>query len=262
MLERVSADGHLEDNSMKPLIRNFLLGLLYAAFSGTVAAAENVEAELAESVSKQFPGSNIEHVAPSPIPGIYEVSVGGELIYVTPDAQFAFVGRLFDLHNQADLSEPVRAQLRVKSLDAVPESQMVIFEPVGGTKYTITTFTDVDCPYCRKMHSEIDQLTAAGVRVRYLLFPRTQVGSPSYLKAVSVWCAEDRNSAMTRAKQGENLEERACPNPVDEHIALAKRLGLTGTPMTITEFGERLNGYVQADQLVARLQAAHVSQSE
>lgn len=221
--------------------RNFLLGMLAAAVIGTVTAAAPVETELAELVSKQFPGADIEHVAPSPIPGIYEVSVGGELIYVTPDAHFAFIGRLFDLQRQKDLSEPVRAQLRVRTLDEVPENKMIIFEPEGETKYTITTFTDVDCPYCRKMHSEMDQLAAAGVRVRYLLFPRTEVGAPSYLKAVSVWCAEDRNEAMTRAKRGETLEERSCPNPVDAHMRLANRLGLTGTPMTITESGEQLN---------------------
>ena len=127
---------------MLTTVRNFSLGLLTVA--GTVAVAASDEADIAERVSKQFPGAEIEHVAPSPISGLYEVSVSGELLYVTPDAQFAFVGRLFDLNRQEDLSEPVRGQLRLKTLAQVPEEKMIIFEPEGETKYTITTFTDVE----------------------------------------------------------------------------------------------------------------------
>jgi thiol:disulfide interchange protein DsbC len=60
---------------------------------------------------------------------------------------------------------------------------------------------------------------------------------------------------LTIAKAGEELELRDCPNPVKEHVVLAQRLGLTGTPMTITDSGEQLNGYVPTNDLVARLQA-------
>jgi len=246
-------------NSAKRLAKVTLV-LSLIAFSS--ALAESEEGQIARAISERFPGSAPDHIAASPVPGIYEVSLDGELIYVTPDARFAFTGRLFDLERRADLSEPVVGKLRLSALDVVPEDKMIIFEPEGPAKHTITTFTDVDCPYCRKMHKEIGQLTDAGVRVRYLLYPRTAVGSPSYLKAVSVWCSDDRNEAMTRAKLGETPRELDCPNPVIEHMQLANRLGLTGTPMTITDAGERLNGYLPANQLVARLEATKQAQSQ
>ena len=238
------------------------VALALCLFVVSAANAESEEGRVAGAIAKRFPGSTPEHIAPSPVPGIYEVSIDGDLIYVTPDARFAFAGRLFDLERRADLTEPVVGTLRLKSLGSVPEEKMIIFEPDGEATHTITTFTDVDCPYCRKMHKEIDQLTGAGVRVRYLLYPRTAVGSPSYLKAVSVWCSDDRKEAMTQAKLGETPEPRDCPNPVIEHMQLANRLGLTGTPMTITDSGERLNGYLPADSLVAGLEAAKQTPSQ
>jgi thiol:disulfide interchange protein DsbC len=244
--------------------RVFLAATAFAPLllAASAANGESEEGRVAGAIAKRFPGSTAEHIAPAPVPGFYEVSIDGELIYVTPDARFAFAGRLFDLEQRKDLTEPVVGTLRLKSIDSVPEEKMIIFEPDGEPVHTITTFTDVDCPYCRKMHKEIDQLTDAGVRVRYMLFPRTAVGSPSYLKAVSVWCSDDRKNAMTQAKLGETPEARDCPNPVIEHMQLANRLGLTGTPMTITDAGERLNGYLPADSLVARLEAAKQKPSQ
>ncbi len=246
------------NHAARPLLPALALMILPAIS----VAAGSPEGELAKRIGERFPGSNPEHIAPSPVSGIYEVSLGGELIYVTPDGRFAFTGRLFDLERRADLSEPVLAGLRLKMLDAVPENEMIIFEPNGKAAHTITTFTDVDCPYCRKMHQEIDQLTAAGIRVRYLMFPRTAVGSPSFVKAISVWCADDPRDAMTRAKLGEIPAKRECPNPVIEHMQLANRLGLTGTPMTVTDSGERLDGYVAADQLIRRLNADKLEKVE
>lgn len=247
---------------MNRMMQTLAVALTLTSLTVGIAHAESVEGQIAEQILKRFPGAALEHIAPAPIPGLYEVSLGGDLIYVSADTRFALSGRLFDLENKADLTEPVLAGLRLNAIDGVPENKMIIFEPEGSTEHTITTFTDVDCPYCRKMHKEIGQLTDAGVRVRYLLFPRTAVGSPSYRKSVSVWCADDRNDAMTKAKSGEEPEARDCPNPVDEHMKLARRLGLKGTPMTITDSGEQLNGYVPADQLVAQLQSTKQAQAE
>ena len=114
------------------------------------------------------------------------------------------------------------------------------------SQYTISTFTDSDCPYCRKMHKEIGQLTDAGLRLRYMLFPRTEVGWPSYVKAISAWCADKRQEVMTRAKLGEIPELPECENPVMKHMQLARSLVLHKPPMTITDRGKKLDGYPPA----------------
>jgi len=231
------------------------VALLVAA---TLPAAADTAAELAQlraALLERFPNAVPDHVEPSPVPGLYEVILQGNLLYFTPDAALAFRGTLFDVENRRDLSDPVLAKVRMERLAKLPESKMIIFEPEGEVRHTITTFTDADCPYCRRMHAEIDELLGGGIRVRYLLFPRTGIDSESYNKAVSVWCAPDRNEELTLAKQGVEPEARACDNPVQEHMALASELGLTGTPMTVTDSGERIMGYVPAPDLIARLDA-------
>lgn len=138
---------------------------------------------------------------------------------------------------------------------------MIIYEPAGEVKDTVTTFTDIDCPFCRKMHREMAEMNALGIRVRYMLFPRAGIPSASYEKAVSVWCAPDQHSAMSRAKAGEIPEKRTCENPVAEHMALARRMGLTGTPFTITDSGRVISGYRPARELLESLDADKVMAS-
>ncbi len=238
------------------------------AFSGNaMAEAQELEQnsrQLFEQITSQLyerlPGIVIRDVGKTPIDGIYQVSLDKGVIYISSDGRYVFNGKLIDLELGRDLTELVVARQRLEQLAAVPESDMIIYEPRGDTTHTITTFTDVDCPYCRKMHREMSQLNDAGVRVRYLLYPRTGVGSPSYKKAVSVWCADDQRVEMDLAKAGETPKARECPNPVNEHIALGQRLGLTGTPMTITDTGERIVGYVPAQELVRRLETTKLAQ--
>jgi len=114
-------------------------------------------------------------------------------------------------------------------------------------------FTDIDCGYCRKLHGEIDQFNAKGITVRYLAFPRSGIGAPSYNKAVSVWCDKDPQAAMTRAKNGETLPKADCDNPVKEQYELGQLIGVQGTPAIIMEDGALLPGYVPAAKLAAAL---------
>ncbi|WP_306304412.1 thioredoxin fold domain-containing protein [Methylogaea oryzae] len=129
---------------------------------------------------------------------------------------------------------------------------MIVFA-AKQPKYVVSIFTDIDCGYCRKLHSEIEQYLAEGITVRYLFFPRAGRDSDSYRKAVSVWCAKDRNAALTRAKRDEKVESKECDNPVDEHMSLGIAMGANGTPMIVTEGGEIIPGYVNAKQLAKML---------
>ena len=103
------------------------------------------------------------------------------------------------METRDNLTEAQRTQARVALINAVPESQMVIFSP-KNPQYTITVFTDVDCGYCRKLHSQIAEFNKLGVRVRYMFYPRTGPNTESWRKAEVVWCSANRNEALTRAK--------------------------------------------------------------
>jgi thiol:disulfide interchange protein DsbC len=138
--------------------------------------------------------------------------------------------------------------VRKAALDKIGEQDMIVFK-APNSKYTVSVFTDIDCGYCRKLHSEIDQYLAQGITVRYLFFPRAGKGSESYNKAVAVWCAADKNKALTAAKKGDAFDIKSCDNPVDKHMQLGEDFGMTGTPMIVTAKGNILPGYVPAAQL-------------
>ncbi len=242
-------------------MRHVLLTLLtLSGIPAFAASGDDIELEgLVEILSQRIPGVGAEQIAPTPIPSLYEVNVGSGVFYVTQDGRYALSGSLIEWDTGRNLTEQALSKGRLSLLETIPESKMIVFEPTGEARHTITTFTDIDCPYCRKMHAEMAELNDLGIRVRYMLFPRTGVDSPSYDKAVSVWCATDRQTELTQAKNGVTPPARECENPVEEHMALAEQLGLRGTPMTITDGGETIMGYVPARDLRDRVDRSKAS---
>lgn len=229
--------------SMKK-ISYFLLAAAMS-MSGTGFADE---AAIKKALGEFMPGASVDSVKPTEIKGLYEVITGGNIFYTSEDGRYLLQGQLFDAVAKKNITENKLADVRKIALDKVGEKNMIIFKP-ALSKHTVSVFTDIDCGYCRKLHSEIDQYMAQGITVRYLFFPRAGKGSDSYSKAVSVWCAADRQKALTAAKNGESLDSKTCDNPVDQHMELGEAFGMSGTPMIVTEKGNILPGYVPAAQL-------------
>lgn len=212
-----------------------------------------VQADVRTDLVKKFPGATVDDLRPTPMQGIFELRRGGDIVYVSEDGRYALMGDLYDLKSNSNLSETRRRGLRKELLAAVPDSQTLIFSP-KDPKYTINVFTDVDCAYCRKLHSQIAEYNRLGVRVRYLFFPRTGPDTESWHKAESVWCAADRNEALTRAKRGEAIKSRPCgQTPVAKEYQLGEDLGIQGTPAIVLANGEMLPGYVPPAMLVDHL---------
>jgi thiol:disulfide interchange protein DsbC len=204
-------------------------------------------------VASRIPGAKPEDLRATPVPNIYELTRGSEIGYVTADGKYAFGGDLVDLAKNDDLTEDHRRNLRVAEIGAIPESQMVIFGP-KDPKYTITVFTDVDCAYCRQLHSQIADYNRLGIRVRYLFYPRTGPNTESWTKAEEVWCSADRNDALTRAKLGQPLKAKPCAdNPVARTYALGRSFGLDGTPSIVTANGQMFGGYLPPAELLQEL---------
>ncbi len=237
---------------MNPLYKYTLLAASLCAFT-SASANEAVKAALA----KAMPTVKIESLAPSQVPGLQEVVIPGAIFYVSDDGKYLLQGHLINIEAKKDITEEKLAALRLKALKAVGEENMIIFK-AKKPKHKVFIFTDIDCGYCRKLHSEIDQYLAAGISIQYLFFPRAGKGSESYDKAVSVWCAKDRKKALTAAKLGTNPEKKTCDNPVDKHMELAELFEARGTPMIVTEKGNILPGYVSADKLLKVLESESV----
>lgn len=205
---------------------------------------------------KIMPGSKPDEFRLSPIAGLYEYAHGAEIIYISADGKFVIDGDLFQLgvEPEINLSENRRREARLALIRDWPDTQMLIFG-AQGLRHTITVFTDVDCTYCRKLHSEMAKYNALGIRVRYLFFPRTGPKSDSWDKAIAVWCSNNRNETLTRSKKGERIESVKCSNPVQKSYDLGKAMGLQGTPAILTPNGDFIAGYVPPAMLIKRLES-------
>ncbi len=234
---------------MKNLIS--ILSLILTVLLMPVVKAD--EAAVKKAITQSMPTAKIESIKPSEIKGLYEVVVGATIFYVSDNGKYLLQGRLIDVANRVDLTEQKLSSTRKAALSKIGEDNMIVFKPKIG-KYEVYIFTDIDCGYCRKLHSEIDQYMAEGIKINYLFFPRAGKGSDSYNKAVSVWCAKDRNAALTSAKKDEKLDSKTCNNPIDKHMELAAEFEVKGTPMIVTENGNIYPGYLPPKQLVEALQ--------
>ena len=206
------------------------------------------------AISPQMP---IDSVSASKVPWLFQISLkDGSILYTDKNGDFLFAGQVFELREGRfnNLTENSKKKNRLALLSFSPESEMIIFPSKTPLPLaTITVFTDIDCGYCRKLHREVGMLNHLGVKVRYLAFPRAGVGSDSYDKIVSVWCAEDPLDALTRAKIGEEIGARNCDNPVKKHLQLGKKIGVSGTPAIFFEDGTLQPGYLEAAKMAKLL---------
>jgi thiol:disulfide interchange protein DsbC len=242
------------------LFANVSLATLLAT---SVAAAEpaapakaadqkSADATIRAALAKKFPDMKVDEVRSSPMAGIYEVVMGGEVAYISADGRFLIAGDMYEIDSRTNVTEAGRQKTRVQALSKLDEKDMIVFKP-QKVKYTITVFTDVECGYCRKLHSEIAQLNDRGVQVRYLAYPRAGPGTEDWAKMEAVWCSTDRKKAITDAKAGKTVKAQQCATPVAKQYRLGEQLGVRGTPAIFTETGEYIGGYLAPDQMVSRL---------
>jgi thiol:disulfide interchange protein DsbC len=209
------------------------------------------DAAIRESLTKVVPGVKISAIRPSPLAGIREVVVEGQILYVSNDGKLLFQGSIIDLNTRTNLTEISEAGERRTILAAVPAAQKISFAP-AKPKYRVTVFTDIDCGYCRKLHEQITEYNKLGIAVDYLFYPRAGIGSESFQKAVNVWCAPDRKVAMTTSKAGKTLPKKNCTNFVSADFTLGQKIGVDGTPAVYAANGAQIGGYLSpADMLKA-----------
>lgn len=229
---------------MKSVYRIIIGAVAVLVAASAMADRAGDEAAIRRSLGDFKP----ESIQPTPVAGIYEVVIGPHVVYVSGDGRYMFQGELIDVNKRQSLTEPRRRQIVKNLVDAVSEDDMIIYEP-AKTRHTITVFTDIDCGYCRKLHNEMQSYLDAGIRVRYMFYPRAGVGSQSWRKAEAVWCAKDRRAALTAAKNNKPIEMKTCDNPLKEHMHLVDELGARGTPFIVLEDGETQPGYLPAAQM-------------
>ena len=233
-----------------------------SAMSGVVSEPLAVDnpaiKKLISTLQLKLPELQFDSVLETPVLDVYELLVGTQVLYVTADAKYIFSGDLIDVGTQTNLSDQRKGRIYIDNLAALGEENMLIFPAISKQDQirTITVVTDSTCPYCSRLHEEIDVLLSAGVSVRYLLFPRAGLKSSAYDELQSVWCADDRQQALTDAKARKGVPEKTCENPIADHVAFAQNAGFRGTPTIILDSGAVVPGYRPAQQILRMLESS------
>lgn len=229
-----------------------LTGLLVAAGVSAATPEETVR----KAMGALAPNVKIDAVQDSAVPGFYEAIAGGEFVYVTKDGKYIIDGNAYDVEAKHDLTADARARIRKDALDKVGPDKRIVFSPPAplAPKHTITVFTDVDCPFCRRFHQQIAAYNAKGIAVDYLFYPLS-IHPGADKKAEAVWCSQDRPNAFTAAMSGKDPGKATCANPVGELTDLAKNLGIGGTPTVIASDGTQISSQIamSPDRLAAEL---------
>lgn len=218
------------------------------------SAEESTELEqVRQKVAESFDLIDPEHVNPSPVDGWYTIQKGSIVAYITGDGRYLLQGDLIDLDRQVNLTEASRNDARRDLMASVTEEEVITFSP-AKVEYRVSVFTDVDCTYCRRLHNQIDEYLAHGIEVRYLLYPRNGPASRAWSTSEDVWCASDRNNALTMAKLDREFESATCDSSmIQQHYVMGRDVGLSGTPAIVLDDGTLISGYLEPDQLKARL---------
>ena len=246
---------------MPHLFKSLLLAACFlAAFAVGAEDAPSEEGaddatRIAECMAEQ--GLPAESVVPAKSSGLFEVAVqGGDYLYVTPDCRYFVFGNLYEIQDDRRLvavTEDRRNAKRREIVAGIADADAVVFSPDDEAQASVVVFTDTDCGYCRQMHRQMAEYNALGLEIRYVAYPRAGVGSPTYDRMVSAWCAEDPLDALTRLKNDEGIPPRTCVNPVAAQYEIGQQVGLTGTPTIVLADGRMLPGYASPAQLAELL---------
>ena len=215
------------------------------------------EDSMTRLLQQRLGNAKIDDVRETAVDNIWQVRIGNQYLYLVDDGKFALTGDLIDLENGRNLTEQSRRVSTLETISGFADEDLIIFAASGEPRATLTVFTDTSCPYCQKLHGEIDKLQQAGITVRYLPYPRGGSNGPGYATLKSVWCAEDRNQALTDAKNNrfEGLPPGDCAQSamIDRGYRAGNQIGIKGTPALIKSNGEKIEGYVPYAELIPQL---------
>jgi len=225
------------------------MGQCFAEVQSTALKEE--KGKIKKQVETAFPELVIDSVEKSPISGLYQLTSGPLVFYTSNDGRYVLSGDVLDIlqtDEKKNITEEARRDARVGVFKGINVKDMIVYRP-KEVKGVVTVFTDADCAYCKKLHSEISKLLDLGIEVRYLAYPRQGVGSATYTKMETVWCSKDRQAVMEKVMNGESVTPKTCQNTIEDQMTLGVKLGIRGTPTIVFEDGTIHGGYLVADKL-------------
>ncbi len=238
-------------------MRFILLALILAVSACADAQNDDFRNTLEKRLQKSFQDIEVTAVEESAIEGMLEVQVNGrDRLHVTEDGKYMFTGEVFALSDEGaqNVSRQRFREARREGLGKMDLDQAISFV-AEDEQSEVYVFTDVTCGYCQRLHQHIDAINAFGITVHYLAYPRGGMEGQGAGLMQKVWCAEDRQAALTRAKASGELKQNPgdCDEPVKAHYQKGVDFGVRGTPSIYTPEGEKLGGYLPPGKLASSL---------
>ena len=233
------------------MVRKFLLVLAFISFS---LGAWADETSLRKLIEVAYPKMSVESVTKTNHAGLYEVYMGGQIIYT--DEKFSFLiaeGRMVDTKTKRDITSDRLADLSKIDFSSLPLDQAIKVVKGNGNK-KIAVFSDPDCPFCKRL--EQNELSAINdVTIYTFLLPLDQLHPDAANKAKAIWCSADKSKAWSEWMNNAVAPtgKTDCTNPLERNIALGKKIGVTGTPAIFFTDGSRITGSVPLAQIEKKI---------
>ncbi len=238
------------------MLKKIFISLVLLALSTSFSSAASLES-IQQRLQQIDPNLVVANFSPAPLQDFYQVELSnGALIYLHKETNYLLTGNILKLNENGsidDLTSQALSQIHIRQLQELDTKDLISFPAQGKKRAQIYVFTDVTCPYCSRLHEQVPALNKAGIEVSYIAFPRQGSHSEGYKSLVSVWCAKDKQQAMTHAKQGKKIAAAECVNPIQDHYLLGQRMGIQGTPAIFLPDGRIIPGFVPAEKLIEEL---------
>ncbi len=224
-------------------MRTLLLMITMMLLSSQALAGETtaIDSKIAEQIRKALPMVPIVAIKGSPMPGLYELQVGTQILYSDSTGRYLMRGgHILDMQAQKDIT-----QQRLEDINRVEWSSLPLDKAiVSGDKHakkSIAIFTDPECPYCKGLEKTLKEVK--GVKVYTFLYPLTQLHPDARKKSEAIWCSKDQHKTLQKVMlDGFVPEKTSCKTPIDDIAKVATSLNIHGTPAIIAGDGRRMSG--------------------
>ena len=227
---------------------------LLSAFA-TLAIAD--EASVKKAVEAAYPKFKVDSVIKTSYAGLYEVFMGGQIIYTDEKMTFLIAeGHVVDPKSKKDMTTDRLDELTKVDFSSLPLDQAIKVVKGNGSR-KLVVFSDVDCPYCKRLEqNELSNIT--DVTVYTFLYPLVQLHPDSAAKSKSIWCADNRVKAWNDWILNNQLPKTTgnCEVPLEKVGELARKVGVNSTPTLFFADGKRMAGAQPYKEIEKGLQAA------
>lgn len=230
--------------------------IIAATLASCITSAMASEADIRKALSAAYPQMPaIQSVSTTPIPGVFEVNLGSEIIYSDAKGGYILQGTLINTATKASITQARLNEINKVDFKTLPLADAVVTK-IGDGSRKMAVFADPNCTFCKKLEREsVPQLK--NVTIYTLLVP---ILSPdSATKSKSIWCSPNQHTAWENWIQ-KDISPAPAPascdtTAIDRNTAFAKKIGVTGTPTIIFENGFRAPGAIPAEEIEKLLAA-------